>query len=93
MTIKRKKASTPRVSRFEERLTKLEREIIQMKTDFGSVVKDLSTLQETVDEMDERAVRGERIMLEMQGEQRATGKTIDRIAERVIDETDGTSGG
>jgi len=46
----------------------------------NNLSEDVSALSTTVKRVDERSQRGEKLMLEMQGEQRKQSRTIDRIA-------------
>ena len=45
-----------------------------------SLREDVSALRTTVKRVDERSQRGEKLMLEMQGEQRKMSNVLDRIA-------------
>lgn len=47
----------------------------------GALSEEMSALRFVVKQVDERTLRGERLMLDMQGEQRKMSSTIDRIAE------------
>lgn len=49
----------------------------------GALSEEMAALRFTVKQVDERTLRGERVMLEMQGEQRKMSGTIDRIAQAL----------
>lgn len=62
------------------RVSTLERDVHALKASMGALNEEMSALRFTVKQMDERTIRGERVMLDVQGEQRRMSKTIDRIA-------------
>lgn len=49
----------------------------------GSISEDVASLKVSVKHVDERTLRGEKLMLQMQGEQRKMAHTVDRIAEHL----------
>lgn len=89
MTTKKKskssvsKKTSSKALGLEARVKKLEEDMHEMRakmTDFGD---DLAALRTTVKHVDERTLRGERVMLSMQVEQHRMSKNIDLIAEKL----------
>lgn len=54
--------------------------MLDMKNQMGALGEDLSALRITVKHVDERTLRGEVLMLDMQGAQRRMAHTVERIA-------------
>lgn len=54
-----------------------------VKGDMGALSDEMFALKTVVTQVDKRTLRGEKLMLEMQGEQLRAGRTIDRIAQRL----------
>lgn len=65
---------------LERRVTALEHDVHSLRTGMHSLSQEMSALKHAVKQVDERAMRGERLMMEMQVEQLRMAKTLDRIA-------------
>jgi hypothetical protein len=51
-----------------------------MRGDMSNLSEEVAALRFTVKQVDERSQRGEKLMLDMQGEQRKMSRVVDRIA-------------
>ncbi len=82
-TSKRRSAAqkSPSLSALATRVQALENDFSAMRGDMTSLSDDVAGLKKVVKQVDERTLRGEKLMLDMQGEQRRTAKMIDRIAQ------------
>lgn len=58
----------------------MEADFAAMRGDMNNLSEDVSALRTTVKRVDERTLRGETRMLEMQVEQRRMSRVLDRIA-------------
>lgn len=54
-----------------------------MRAKMDDLGDDLSALRTTVKHVDERTLRGEGVMMSMQGEQRRMSKVLDLVAEKL----------
>lgn len=68
------------VSELQKRVHSLEVDVRTMNDRMDTLSHELVALKVVVKQVDERTIRGEHLMLEMQGEQRKISKTLDRIA-------------
>lgn len=71
------------LSALRARVFSLEQSYFEMRADVTSLRGDLSEVQHTVQQMNERSQRGEKLMLEMQGDQRRMSKVLDSIAQTL----------
>lgn len=80
--IKRRSAArkSPSLDALASRVKALENDFSAMRGDMTNLSDDVAGLKKVVKQVDERTLRGEKLALEMQGEQRRTAKMIDRIA-------------
>lgn len=69
---------------LQGRVESLERDSQDMRTDMGKLSEELGALRVTVKQVDERTLRGEKLMMDMQLEQRKQSKVLDRIAFAVV---------
>lgn len=65
---------------LESRVSTLERDVNMLKNSMSALSEEMTALRFTVKQMDERTLRGERLMMDIQGEQHRMSRTIDRIA-------------
>lgn len=65
---------------LEQRVTVLEHDVHALRTGMTRLTEEMTMLKVAVKQVDERTIRGERLMLEMQGEQSKMVKALDRIA-------------
>lgn len=65
---------------LEHRVTVLEHDVHALRTGMSRLTEEVTLLKVAVKQVDERTTRGERLLLEMQGEQLKMSKTLDRIA-------------
>lgn len=68
---------------LESRVSTLERDVSMLKNSMSALSEEMSALKFAVKQVDERTLRGERLMLDMQGEQHRMSRTIDRIAQTL----------
>lgn len=66
------------------RVGQLESDMVEMKSKMGALGEDLSALKTTIRQVDERSVRGEKVMMSMQGEVHKMAKEQHR-ASQVLD--------
>ena len=66
--------------KLRARVEALETDFNVLKADMDNLSDELGSLRTTVKQVDDRTLRGEKLMLEMQGEQLKISRTIDRIA-------------
>lgn len=71
----------PGFAALQRRVATLETDFHSLRTDMGSLSDEVAGLKTVVSKVDSRTLRGEKMMMEMQGEQRRASKMIDRIAE------------
>ena len=81
-TKRRKPAKGPSLVALQKRVSVLERDLDSVKQNVGSLADAVAGLQSTVKQVDDRSQRGERLMNEMQLEQRRAGRMIDAIARK-----------
>ena len=74
-------------SQLVKRVTQLEKDMLDVRGRMGRLGEDLSALRISVKQLDERTLRGERLMMDMQLDQRLMAKeqthmarTVERIA-------------
>lgn len=68
---------------LELRVTTLERDVSVLKNSMSALSEEMSALRFAVRQMDERTLRGERVLLEMQGEQSKMRRVVERIADAL----------
>lgn len=83
--MRKKKLSKKKPARHStgltERVRLLELDMRKVKSEMGEVVTEVAALKKTVTQVDARTMRGEKMLMEMQGEARRTSKMVDRIAQ------------
>ena len=52
-----------------------------LKNSMSALSEEMAALRYTVRQMDERTMRGEQVLLEMQGQQTKMSRAVERIAE------------
>ncbi len=80
---RRTTAKKPSLKELENRLSQVERDSLAMRSEMSTLKEDVAALRTTVKQVDERTIRGEKLMLEMQGEQRKTFKLLETVAANV----------
>jgi len=76
----KKAKANPALAKLRQRVEALETDFHALRTDMGNLSDELGSLRMTVKQVDDRTLRGEKLMLEMQGEQLKISRTLDRIA-------------
>ena len=72
---------------LEGRVLALEHDTQEMRDNMERLSEDVQLLHATIKQMDERTIRGERLMMEMQGEQRQQSKVLSEIAAHLLPPT------
>lgn len=84
MATKKKSKAAPaairKLSTLEGRVTALEHDVHALRNGMTHLTEEVVLLKAAVKQVDERTLRGERLLMEMQGEQLRMAKTLDRIA-------------
>lgn len=78
-----RRPSTPSVSALQLRVVALEKDFTNIRGDMHHLSEEVTALRVTVRHVDERSLRGEKLMLEMQGEQRKMSKLLNKIADAL----------
>ncbi len=69
---------------LEDRVLALEHDTQEMRDNMERLSEDVQLLHATIKQMDERTIRGERLMMEMQGEQRQQSKVLAEISAHLM---------
>ena len=96
MATKRKKTgAASKLAHLEGRVTDLEHDVHMLRNGVTHLTTEMTLLKAAVKQVDERTLRGENLLMEMQGEQRrllkAQGemhKTLDQIASRILGQSE-----
>jgi hypothetical protein len=87
---KRKKGRTPAPKKKSSAATALERRVERLELDMHDVRskmkdfgEDLSALRVSVKHIDERGLKGERVLMSVQQENRHTARLVEAIAEKL----------
>lgn len=67
----------------EDTLVALSQRLQQVEGDVRVLKQDHAILRDHIRQIDERTLRGERLMMEMQMEQRHMARTLDAIAQKL----------
>jgi outer membrane murein-binding lipoprotein Lpp len=78
-----RRAKKTALAALSSRVSALENDFSAMRSDMASLSEDVTALRTVTKRVDERAARGENLMLDMQLELRRTARAVDRIAEAL----------
>lgn len=73
----------PTAISLASRVAKLEEDMHEMRSKMAGFGEDLAALKTAVKHVDERTLRGEKLMMSMQMESRHTSKVVDAIAAKL----------
>lgn len=76
-------ARSSAITLLQRRVATLEDDFREMRSGMNKLSEEMAELRTSLRHVDERTVRGEKLMLEMQGEQRRMSRAVDRIAEAL----------
>lgn len=76
-------ARSSAITLLQRRVATLEDDFREMRTGMSKLSEELGELRATVRHVDERTMRGEKLMLEMQVEQRRMARSVERIVEAL----------
>jgi hypothetical protein len=79
----RRTPATGSTKGLASRVSALEADVVLLRGSMVAIATDVQSLKLTVHQMDERTVRGEKLMLMVQLEQRRIARTIDAIADKL----------
>lgn len=72
-----------RLADLAARVTELEDDFVSLKADMANLGSDVAALRVAVRQVDERTIRGEHLMLAIQGDQVRAFKVLERIEARL----------
>lgn len=75
------KAPAQSLASLKHRVAALEKDFHSLRSDMGLLSDEVASLKVVVKQVDARTLRGEKLMLDMQGEQMRVSRTVDRIAQ------------
>jgi septal ring factor EnvC (AmiA/AmiB activator) len=71
------------ITQLQRRVATLEDDFREMRHGMSKLSEELGELRATVRHVDERTMRGEKLMLEMQVEQRRMARSVERIVDAL----------
>jgi SMC interacting uncharacterized protein involved in chromosome segregation len=81
--VTRSRAKEDALVLLQSRVEQVEGDVRALKYEVDTVRQDLTALTISMRQIDERTIRGEKLLMEMQGEQRRTNRLLEGIAAKL----------